>query len=368
MYGKKSGGSMNRELLTSIKTHQRELSELIGVSGNERPVAEYIQEHIDGFVDRFWVDRLGSLMAIIEGKDSKDKIMLDAHIDEIGFMISYIGEKGFLRFVPIGGWDPRILLGQCIKILNEDREEIHGIIGSKPPHLSSEKERKNLVELKEMYIDLGMKSEEEVKSYGIQIGSFGTLYDPFIEFPNDMVRGKAFDDRTGVNVLIHNIKEFNDNRPDDSVLFSFSVQEEVGGRGAAPAAFSLDPTMAIAIENTTAGDVPGIKDSECPAYIGKGPAISIADRSMIAHSKVNKRLIENANLEKIPYHIKKPLFGGTNAGRIHQMRSGIPSSVVSVPCRYIHSPTSLLSLTDIYHTINLISAFTRNPAQVDIYT
>ncbi len=357
---------MDKELLTSIKVHQRKLSELIGVSGNEFLVVEYIQEHIDGLVDKLWVDRLGSLLAIIEGEKNKDKIMLDAHIDEIGFMISYIEKKGFLRFVPIGGWDPRILLGQCVKILSDDRKEYHGIIGSKPLHLSSDKERKNLVEIKEMYIDLGLKSEEEANSLGIQIGAFGTLYDPFIEFPNDMVRGKAFDDRTGVNVLIHNIKEFSNNPPNDTLLFSFSVQEEVGGRGAAPAAFSLDPTMAIAIENTTAGDVPGIKDSECPAYIGKGPAISIADRSMIAHSKVNKRLIENANLEKIPYHIKKPIFGGTNAGRIHQMRSGIPSSVVSVPCRYIHSPTSLLSLEDIYHTIKLISVFARNPAQVNI--
>jgi endoglucanase len=359
---------MNRELLSSIKKHQMELSELIGVSGNELPVVEYIQEHIDGLVDRLWVDRLGSLLVKIEGEEDTDKIMLDAHIDEIGFMISHIDPKGFLRFVPIGGWDPRILLGQCIKILNEDRKEFHGIIGSKPPHLSSDKERKNFVEIKEMYIDLGLKSGEEVKSNGIQIGSFGTLYDPFVEFPNNMVRGKAFDDRTGVNVLIHNIKEFSNNRPEDTLLFSFSVQEEVGGRGAAPAAFSLDPTMAIAIENTTAGDVPGIKDSECPAYIGKGPAISVADRSVIAHSKVNKRLIENANLEKIPFQIKKPIFGGTNAGRIHQMRSGIPSSVVSVPCRYIHSPTSLLSLVDIYHTINLISAFVRNSAKVDIYS
>ena len=350
--------------LNSIKNLQKELSEIIGVSGYEKPVVEFIQSQIDGLVDKMWVDPLGSLLAIIKGEESREKIMLDGHIDEIGFMISHIEPKGFLRFVPIGGWDSRILLGQCVKVLANTDEEYHGIIGSKPPHLTTEDERKSAVKIRDMYVDIGMSSYDEVKASNIDVGSFGTLYDPFVEFPNNMIRGKAFDDRTAVNVLIHTIKEFAKNSPSSSLLFSFSVQEEVGGRGAAPAAFSLNPTIALVIENTTAADVPGIKDSECPAYIGKGPTISVADRSMIAHPLVNKRLIENAKHEKIPYHIKKPIFGGTNAGRIHQTRGGIPSSVVSVPCRYIHSPTSLLSLEDIYHTIKLVSAFIRNPAKV----
>lgn len=355
---------MEKKDLVNIKSIQRELSELIGVSGNENPIVRFIQSQIDGLVGKMWVDPLGSLLAIIEGEESKEKIMLDAHMDEIGFMISHIDPKGFLRFVPIGGWDNRILLGQCVKILGNNSKEYHGIIGSKPPHLTTESERKKTVKISDMYIDIGMSSRDKVEACKINIGSFGTLYDPFAEFPNNMIRGKAFDDRTGVNVLIHIIKEFAENPPSDSLLFSFSVQEEVGGRGAAPAAFNLDPTIALAIENTTAGDVPGVKDSECPAYIGKGPAISVADRSMLAHPTVNDRLIKNAKLENIPFHLKKPIFGGTNAGRIHQAREGIPSSVVSVPCRYIHSPTSLLSIEDVFHTIKLVSAFIRNPAKV----
>ncbi|MFX1285536.1 MAG: M42 family metallopeptidase [Promethearchaeota archaeon] len=356
---------MNRTKLESIKFLQKELSELIGVSGHEKPVIEFIQSQIEGLADKIWIDPLGSLLAIKEGNEGKERIMIDAHADEIGFMVSYIEPRGgFLRFVPIGGWDTRILLGQAVKILTNDGNIYHGIIGSKPIHLTTESERKSAVKTNDMYIDTGMSTKEEVKSCGIHIGTIGTLYDPFVEFPNNMVRGKAFDDRTGVNVLIHIIREFAETTPSDTVLFSFSMGEEIGGRGAGPAAFSLDPTMALAIENTTAADVPGIKKSECPAYIGKGPAISVADRSLIAHPFVNQRLIENAKHENIPYHIKKPLFGGTNAGRIHQIRSGIPSSVVSVPCRYIHSPTSLLSLEDIFHTIRLISAFIRNPANV----
>ena len=316
-------------------------------------------------MDKIWVDPLGSLLAIKKGEEGKDRIMIDAHADEIGFMISYIEPRGgFLRFVPKGGWDTRILLGQTVKVLANDDREYHGIIGSKPPHLTTESERKSPVKISDMYIDIGMFTKDEVESHGINIGSFGTLYDPFVEFPNNMVRGKAFDDRTGINVMIHIIREFAEKTPSDTLLFSFSTGEEVGFRGAGPATFTLDPTMALVIENTTAADVPGIKDSECPSYIGKGPAISVADRSMFAHPLVNRRLIENAKHEKIPYHIKKPIFGGTNAGRIHQTRGGVPSSVVSIPCRYIHSPTSLLSLKDIYHTIKLVSVFIRNPAKV----
>lgn len=356
---------MEHKRLLEIKTLQKELSEIIGVSGHEKPVLMFIKNQIEGFVDKMWIDPLGSLLATIKG-DENDRIMIDAHMDEIGFMVSHVDKGGFLRFVSIGGWDTRILLGQAVKVLAANGNEHHGIIGSKPPHLTTESERKNIVKISEMYIDLGFSSKEEAEEVGINIGSVGTLYDPFVEFPNNMVRGKAFDDRTGVNVLINIIKEFSTESPISTLQFSFSMGEEVGGRGAGTAAFSLDPTMALAIENTTAADVPGIKDSECPAYVGKGPAITVADKSMISHPKVNERLIENAKLENIPYHIKKPIFGGTNAGRIHQSRCGVPSSVVSVPCRYIHSPTSLLSLEDIYHTIRLVAAFIRNPANVKL--
>lgn len=355
--------------LESIKTIQRELSDIIGVSGYEKPVVDYIIPHIEDHVDKFWVDRLGSLLAIKNGNSTSDipeKIMLDAHTDEIGFMISHIEKRGFLRFVAIGGWDTRILPGQAVKVLGDNSKSYDGIIGSKPPHLTTEAERKKAIEIKDMYIDLGM-NEEELQKVGISIGAIGTLYDPFVDLGNGMIRGKSFDDRTGVNILIHIIQEFSQLSHDSSLMFSFSTQEEVGGRGAATATAQLNPTIALALENTTAGDVPGISDAQCPAYIGKGPAITVADRTILAHPMVNQRLIENAKLEGIPYHIKKPIFGGTNAGRIHQIGEGVPSSVVSVPCRYIHSPTSLLALNDIQQSIRLVSAFIRNPAGIKNY-
>jgi len=352
--------------IESIKTLQKKLSNLIGVSGYEDDVSKFILNLIkeEQLADKAWIDQLGNVLAVVNGKQNEEKILLDAHIDEIGFMISHIDKEGFLRFAPIGGWDVRILLGQSVIIRSETGKLHNGIIGSKPPHLTTASERKKLVEIKDMYIDIGMFSKEEVEREGIKMGTTGTLSAPFLDFPNGMVRGKAFDDRTGCNVLIQIMKLIKEKPVNDTILFNFAVQEEIGGRGAITGAFTLKPTIAIAIENTTAADVPGIKDHVIPAFIGKGPAITIADVSIICSPKVNARLKKNAELAKIPFQMKKPLYGGTDAGKIHISREGVPSSVVSVPCRYIHSPTSLLKLEDILHTVELLDAFIRNSANI----
>ncbi|MFX1379880.1 MAG: M42 family metallopeptidase [Promethearchaeota archaeon] len=352
--------------LESIKELQQKLSSLLGVSGHEEEVSRFILEEIEkkNLADKSWTDPLGNVLAIKEGNGGENRILLDAHIDEIGFMVSHIDDKGFLRFVSIGGWDNRVLLGQSVILKSEDGELINGIIGSKPPHLTTVEERKKVVDIDEMYIDIGFSSYEEVINNHINVGSVGTLFSPFIDFPNGMVRGKAFDDRTACNVLLHTLMLLKENQPSDTVLFNFAVQEEVGGQGAITGAYKLKPTLALAIENTTAADVPGISNEKIPVYIGQGPAITVADRTLISNPKVNRRLIKNAEQGHIPYQFKKPRYGGTDAAKIQITRSGVPSSVVSVPCRYIHSPTSLLKLEDIFHTIRLIEAFISNPANV----
>jgi len=359
---------MNSKVLNieSIKDLQKKLSALLGVSGHEEEVRTFILEEIEkrGLADKSWIDPLGNVLAIKEGNVGINRILLDAHIDEIGFMISHIDKKGFLHFVSIGGWDNRILLGQSIILKSGDGQLFHGIIGSKPPHLSSIEERKKVVDIPNMYIDIGMSSDEEVIDNNINIGTIGTLTSPYVEFPNGMVRGKAFDDRTGCNVLLHLMMLLKEKEHSDTILFNFAAQEEVGGFGAITGAYKLKPTLAIAVENTTAADVPDIKDSEIPVYIGKGPAITVADKSIITNPMVNKRLIKNAEIDNITYQYKKPRYGGTDAGKIQFSRSGVPSSVVSVPCRYIHSPTSLLKLDDIIETVRLLEVFIRNPANV----
>lgn len=358
--------NIDRLNIESIKEYQKKLSDLLGVSGHEEEVSNFILDEIEkkGIADKVWTDPLGNVLAVKEGTMGENRILLDAHTDEIGFMISYIHKKGFLNFVSIGGWDNRVLFGQSVILKSADGKMYHGIIGSKPPHLTTVEERKKVVNIEDLYIDIGMNSKEEVIENNINIGAIGTLFSPFIEFPNGMVRGKAFDDRTGCNVLLHTMMLLNEEQYSDTVLFNFAVQEEVGHFGAITGAYELKPTMAIAIENTTAGDVPGIKKAKNPVSIGEGPAITVADKSVISNPKVNNRLIKNAEHENIQYQYKKPRYGGTDAGKIQFSRRGVPSTVVSVPCRYIHSPNSLLKLDDIYKTIQLIEAFIRNPANI----
>ncbi|MEJ2296424.1 MAG: M42 family metallopeptidase [Candidatus Lokiarchaeota archaeon] len=353
--------------LDSIKFLQEQLSNLIGVSGHEDEVGDFILSIIEkeGLADKAWKDPLGNILAIKKGAKENERVLFDAHTDEIGFMISHVDQKGFLRFVPVGGWDTRILLGQSVVVRAESGINFHGIIGSSPPHLTTLSERKKIVNIDQMYIDIGLSSKNEVASSQIGVGSVGTLVSPFVDFPNNMVRGKAFDDRTGCNVLIHLFREMkNIDNINETLLFNFAVQEEFDRIGAVTGAFKLEPTIAIAVENTTAADVPDIKPSKIPAQIGRGPAISVADKSIICSPYVNKRLIENAKISNIPYQIKKPMYGKTDAGKIQVNREGVKSTTVSVPCRYIHSPTSLLKLDDIYYTIELLKAFVYNKATV----
>ena len=250
---------------------------------------------------------------------------------------------------------------------NTKGEHIHGIIGAKPPHLLSAEESKKPVNENELYIDVGLNSAEEVAEYGIRIGTTGVLHDPFVEMPNNIIRGRAIDDRLGCNILIHLLKRLKDEQLEETLLFQFSVQEEVGARGAGVGAFTLEPTMAIAVETTTGDKNPHIKEREAPAEFLKGPHITIMDSSTITSQKVNERIIKNAELDNIRFEFKKPrIGGGTNAGKIHLTRGGVPSSVISVPCKYLHSPVTYASMQDALEVLNLLESFVKNKAKVTV--
>lgn len=346
---------------------QNTFSELLGLPGYEEEVSSFVLELITPFVDKAWKDPLGNILAVKEGtdKDSGQRILLDAHMDEVGFMISHIEPSGFLRFVTLGGFDNRIFLSSSVKIQNSKGKHLHGVIGAKPPHLLKEEERNSPILVSNLYIDIGMFSKQEVLDADINIGSVGALYDPFIEFPNGMIRGKALDDRVGCNIMIQIANLLHEHGPiKDTILYSFSVQEEVGLRGARTAAYALNPTIALAIETTTAGDTPGILENESPVSVNKGPSITLADNTTISSPGVNNRLVKNAQLENVLFQYKKPKFGGNNAGVIHLTKQGVPTSAVSVPCRYLHSSVSMLKMSDIQETIKLIEVFIRNPAKI----
>ena len=341
----------------------RELSEVIGIAGFEAEARTIIHEVIEPLVDKAWVDPLGNLLALRKGKKEKPRILLDAHVDEIGFIVRYIHDNGFLRLTPIGGWDPRILPGHRVVIRpqgSKSSERIYGVIGATPPHLTTTKQRETVIALEDLYVDIGVASIEAVAEMGIRIGTPMTVWQPFIELPDDSVSGKAFDDRVGCLIIIEVLKRLAKAGDLESTLaVNFAVAEEVGGRGARTGAYTLEPDVALALECTSAGDMPGIPPHKSPTALGKGPAVTVADRTLIAHPHVLSTLEQVAKSEKIPFQYKQPLGGGTDGGPISQSRSGVPTGVVSVPCRYIHSAISLLRMSDIKAAIDLVHGFVK---------
>ncbi|HHE65762.1 MAG TPA: M28 family peptidase, partial [Bacteroidetes bacterium] len=241
----------------NIVALQRSLTSSIGVSGREEAVRNLIYSEMKKFVEKVWIDPLGNVLAEKPGSNPKgQRIMLDAHMDEVGFMIRFIDEQGFLRFSPLGGIDPRLYPGSKVEILNEKGEKITGIIGMPPPHITSQAEREKSPNFMDLFIDIGAQSHEEVQKMGIDIGSAGVLAADFEYLPNlGIMRGRAFDDRTGCNVLLQVAKLLSEAEPiENTICFAFTIAEEVGARGAKVAAHSLNPDIGIAIENTIAAD------------------------------------------------------------------------------------------------------------------
>ncbi len=342
----------------------RELSDAFGVSGFEDEVREVIRTHISAFVDSVTVDSLGNLTAMRNAKDGR-VLMLDAHMDEVGFIVKWVDDKGYIRFAPLGGWDERIIAGHRVTLRTRDGRKRLGVIGSAPPHILTADERAKPIPMDKMFVDVGATSRQEASDLGVEIGDPFTIFYPFSEVAEGYVTGKALDDRAGCAVLIETARRLAEEKLPMTTAFSFTFGEEVGLRGATTAAFRLDPTFALAVEGTIGADMPGIAEENQPTRLGRGPAISVADRSIVVSPKVVRALEKTADENGIPYQYKLPTYGSTDAGAIHLTRGGVLSGIVSVPCRFIHSPVSTLRLNDFENAIRLVSAFVRSlPASV----
>ncbi|MEE9409606.1 MAG: hypothetical protein V3V41_01615 [Candidatus Heimdallarchaeota archaeon] len=341
-----------------IKT-QIELSNLIGCPGHEEDVTDYLLKKLEKLsVDKAWTDPLGNVLAIKEGSDPNGlRILLDGHVDEVGFMISHISENGFLTIETLGGIDKRLILGALLQFQTEDKKRIIGVVGTTPPHLTKLEEREKVPAINEMFVDIGCCSEKEVLDLGLDIGSVGTFYTDSKMLNEKIILGKAFDDRTACNVIIHVLEELKEVEIPNTILVNFAVQEEVGLRGATVGAFTLDPNIALAIENTIASDVPKVPPSKVVTKLGEGPSVTVADRSLIVPKNILNRIKQAAEIDNITWQYKKPTYGGTDAGRISISKSGVPSGVISVPCRYIHSNAGILNINDIVETIKLVINF-----------
>ena len=331
----------------------KSLSDGFGVSGFEGEVREWICNRIRGLADAVEIDVLGNLIARINpGRDLV--VMLDAHMDEIGVMVSYVEESGFLRFTPIGGWDPRVLPAQQVEVRSRDGKKHRGVIGASPPHIQTQEEQKQVLKVEDLFIDIGVRSKEEAAGQGIGVGSPGTPHYPFELIGEDRVMGKALDDRVGCGVLIRCLQYFSENRPDFTLVANFAVGEEVGLWGAQTAAYQIQPDVALVVEGTVGADTPGIPAHKCPTRLGRGPAVTVADRSIIVNPLFIHFIEQVAESKNIPWQHKIPLIGSTDGGPIHLSGKGVMTGIISVPCRYIHSPSSVVDLQDFEHTVSLV--------------
>ncbi len=334
----------------------RRLSNAFGPPGSEEEPREILRAELQGVADEVKVDNLGNIFFHHRGEEGCPTVMLAAHTDEVAFLITHIEEEGFLRFHTLGGITANIMPGQRI-LFRGKKGPLRGIVGTKPPHIMKEEEKKKLVPLEELFIDVGAESREAAQEKGCHIGMTGVFDVEFTELGGGYIRGKAFDDRAGCAVMARVFKTL-EGSPCNVVAVG-TVQEEVGLRGARTAAWQVEPDYALAVEGTFAADVPGSRPHQMSAKLRGGPVVTIADRSVITHPKVLRALMDAAEAEGIPYQFKKIPMGGTDAGAIHLTKAGVPSGTVAVPCRYIHGPAAVTHIDDLKHTAQLVEAFVR---------
>ncbi|MBR5561928.1 MAG: M42 family metallopeptidase [Clostridia bacterium] len=326
----------------------KELCTLSGISGRENVVRDYIIEKIKDYAE-YSIDPLGNLIVFKKGKNpAKNKVMLDAHMDEVGMMITAITSEGFLRFVKVGGIDSRVMLGRTVKVGDKG---ISGVVGIKPVHLVEKGQDADIPKADDLYIDIGAKSKEEAAEY-IRLGDAAWFDSDFVEFGDGFIKAKALDDRAGCAILIELIRS----ELEYDTWFSFSVQEEIGTRGAQTSAFTIAPDYAIAVETTTAADISGVKDDKRVCICGEGGAVSFMDRRTIYSRELFDKAFEVAKERNIRCQPKTVVAGGNNAGAIHKSRGGVKTLTVSVPCRYLHSPGCVIKYSDAVESLKLIGA------------
>lgn len=332
------------------------LSNAFGPSAAEENVCEILKKELKGYADETRVDKLGNVFFYHHGKKSNPKIMLSAHMDEVGFLITFIEEDGFLRFETLGGITNNIMPGQRI-LLRGDKGYLKGIIGTKPPHIMTPEEQNKVIPKEDLFIDIGAESLDAAKKKGADVGMMGVFDVEFTDLGGGYFRGKAFDDRAGCTVLAEGFKNLNES-PYDLVAVG-SVQEELGIRGAKTAAWQVDPDYGLALEGTFVADVPGTRPDRISSKLKAGPVVTIMDRTVFAHPAVLKTLINAGREKSIPFQFKKVPVGGTDAGAIHLTKAGVPSGTVAVPCRYIHGPASIMHIDDLKNTILLVTEFVK---------
>ena len=340
---------MKKESLAFLRRYMKSTSP----SGFEEEASLLWRKEADRFADRTWVDMHGNSFALVN-EGGTPRIMLAGHADEIGLMITYVDEKGYLSFTGIGGWDPQILPGQRVRIRGKGGLVL-GVIGRKPIHLLQEEERKKVVKMEDLWIDIGAKDKEEAATL-VEIGDPAVLDYGFAELRNDLVVARGFDDRVGAFVVLEATRLLTTMNPKAAVYAVATVQEEIGLRGAKTSAFGIDPQVGIAVDVGFATDTPGMESEKKRVgdfAMGKGPIIA---RGPNINPPLFKLIVETAKDKEIPYQIEGAPHGtGTDANAIQLARAGVATGLISVPNRYMHSPCEIVYLTDLENASKLIA-------------
>ncbi|RKD26022.1 peptidase M28 [Ammoniphilus oxalaticus] len=319
------------------------LTEAPGAPGFEGPVREIMEEHLTQYSEKLIYDNLGSVFGVKTGDASGPRIMVAGHMDEVAFMVKRINEQGFIQFQTLGGWWSQVLLAQRVEVMT-DNGPLPGVIGSIPPHVLDEQARRKPMQINKMFIDIGADSKEHAEQLGVKPGQPIIPVCPFTVMADDQkLLAKAWDNRYGCALSIELLREIQ-NVPHPNLIFSgATVQEEVGLRGAATSANLLDPDLFIGLDASAAGDIPGL--TEGMGKLGGGLLMRIYDRTMITHPGLRDYVIDLCEAEGIKYQFFVSM-GGTDAGRVHTSGQGVPSIVIGIPARYIHSHTSIIHKDD----------------------
>ena len=332
----------------------RRLVETPGIPGHEEKISEIVKESLEGHVDEIRTDVMGNVIALKNGTGDapRVKVMVAAHMDEIGFLVSHVDEKtGFLRIDPLGGFDPRVLIAQRV-VVHSDSGDYIGVMGTKPVHILKEEEKKKAPEIEGIFIDLGM-SGDDVKEK-VKVGDSITLKQDMVEF-GELISCKALDDRLGIYVMIEAFRKMKKHEAD--IYLVATTQEEVGLRGARASSFGIAPDIGIAIDVTVACDIPGVEESRMITKLGDGVAIKIKDSASISNPYLVRKLKKLAEEKGIKYQMEILPRGGTDAGALQLTRDGAAVATISIPTRYIHSVVESAHKKDIEAAIDLLAGF-----------
>ncbi len=333
----------------------KELTEAYGVPGYEAPIRAVVRKHLEPLGD-LSQDKIGSLICRKVGAAQTPRVMIAGHMDEIGFMVKHITKEGFIRFLPLGGWFDQVMLGQRV-VIQTRKGEVVGVIGAKPPHLLSADDRKKVVEKKDMYIDIGATSAEEVEAAGVRLGDPVAPRADFVPLANGKTYlSKAFDDRVGVALVVSTLQALQGKPHPNTVYGVSTVMEEVGVRGATTSVRAVNPDVAIVLESDIAGDVPGIRDEESSVKLGKGPSMLIYDARMIPNLLLRDLVRDTAAEIGVPLQLSYVEAGATDGAAIHLHDTGVPTVVIGVAARHIHSHSAILHRDDYDGAVRLLEA------------